>query len=80
MKVQKGAPYDSINPRLNRASEASAAAQETARKQGRRLPKEKLMAVVETTLHLAPVVEQQITDAIVAQHAHVNTFESLYHE
>lgn len=78
VKVQKGAPYASINPRLNRASEAAAEAQETARKQGRKLPKDELKAAVDAALHLAPVVEQQAAAVVVAEQAQANTFESLY--
>jgi integrase len=73
VKVQKGTPHASINPRLNRASEAAAEVQETARKQGRRLPKEELKAAVEAALHLAPVV----AEAAPPPPAQATDFESL---
>ena len=56
VKVQAGTPHSSINPRLNRASEAAADAQEFATKQGRRLPKAELKAAIEAALNLEPVV------------------------
>ena len=55
VKVQKGTPHDTVNPRLNRASEAAAEAQQRATKQGRKLPKDELKAAVEASLTLAPV-------------------------
>jgi integrase len=61
VKVQRGTPHDSVNPRLNRAHEAAAEAQQAATKQGRRLPKEELKAAVEASLRLAPVAEQAPT-------------------
>jgi hypothetical protein len=69
VKVQRGTPHESVNPRLNRASEAAADAQGLATKQGRKLPKEELKAAVDQALQLTPVVEaaapalpQQATD------------------
>ncbi len=79
VKVQHGAPHASVNPRLNRTSEAAGEAQETARKQGRKLPKEELKAAVEAALHLAPVVEQAPA-AVVLEKTVASTFESFYHE
>lgn len=57
VKVQRGTPHDSVNPRLNRAHEAAAEAQQAATKQGRRLPKEELKAAVESSLPHCPVAE-----------------------
>ena len=56
VKVQKGTPHETLNPRLNRASEAAGTAQALATQQGRKLPKEELKAAVEAALHLAPVL------------------------
>ncbi|UOQ96656.1 site-specific integrase [Hymenobacter sp. 5317J-9] len=56
VKVQKGTPHETINPRLNRASEAASDAQAGATRQGRRLPKDELKAAVEAALRLEPVV------------------------
>jgi len=78
VKVQAGTPHASINPRLNRASEAAAEAQALATKQGRKLPKDKLKAAVEAALHLAPVAEQQAMAVVAATEAAAITFESLY--
>jgi integrase len=58
VKVQHGTPHASVNPRLNRATEAAADAQQLATKQGRKLPKDELKAAVEGALTLTPVVEQ----------------------
>ena len=38
VKVQPGTPHAAVNPRLNRAAEAAADAQQLATKQGRKLP------------------------------------------
>jgi integrase len=69
VKVQRGTPHESVNPRLNRASEAAADAQGLATKQGRKLPKDELKAAVDQALQLTPVVvpeapplPQQATD------------------
>lgn len=75
VKVQRGTPHDSINPRLNRAAEAAADAQATATKQGRKLPAAELRAAVEASLTLKPV---EVPPAPAAQPA--ATFESLYRE
>ena len=80
VRAVRGAPYASVNPRLNRASEAAQNAQAKATGEGRKLPKEELKAAVEAALHLAPVVEQQAAAAVVVQQAAANTFESLYRE
>jgi integrase len=67
VRVVKGAPYDAVNRRLNRAREAAAEAQQLATKQGRKLPKEELTAAVKAALVLTPVApvptkaEQQAT-------------------
>jgi integrase len=55
VKVQRGSPHESINPRLNRAHEAAADAQALATKQARRLPKDELKAAVDAALSLTPV-------------------------
>ena len=57
VKVQPGTPHAAVNPRLNRAAEAAADAQQLALKQGRRLPPEELKAAVEAALHLRPAAE-----------------------
>ncbi|MDO7851600.1 hypothetical protein [Hymenobacter convexus] len=57
VKVLKGTPHETINPRLNRAAEAASNAQAAATRQGRRLPKEELKAAVEAALSLEPVAE-----------------------
>ncbi|MGI4862975.1 MAG: tyrosine-type recombinase/integrase [Janthinobacterium lividum] len=68
VRAQRGTPHASVNPRLNRAHEAAEAALETARKQGRKLPKEELKAAIDQAMQLAPVAEpaapaaQQATD------------------
>jgi integrase len=58
VKAQRGTAHASINPRLNRASEAAAEAQELARKQGRKLPPAELRAALENALRLEPVPEE----------------------
>ena len=55
VRVAKGSPYAAVNPRLNRAAEAAAEAQQTATKQGRKLPKDELKAAVAASLRLTPV-------------------------
>lgn len=80
MKVQPGTPHASVNPRLNRASEAAADAQQLATKQGRKLPKAELKAAVEAALMLAPVAVQEAAAVVVADKAKASTFESLYFE
>ncbi len=55
VRVAKGTPHAAINPRLNRAAEAAAEAQQLATKQGRKLPKEELKAAVAASLQLQPV-------------------------
>jgi integrase len=80
VKVLAGTPHASINPRLNRASEAAAEAQALATKQGRKLPKEELKTAVEAALHLAPVAAQAAAAVVVAEQAKANTFERLYQE
>ena len=74
VKVRPGTPHASINPRLNRATEAAADAQALATKQGRRLPKEELKAAVDAALALTPVVAQQPAAAPAAE---ATDFESL---
>ncbi|MGI4762531.1 MAG: phage integrase SAM-like domain-containing protein [Janthinobacterium lividum] len=74
VKVGKSTPHASINPRLNRATEAAAEAQALATKQGRRLPKEELKAAVDAALALTPVVAQAPAAAPVAE---ATDFESL---
>ena len=59
VKVQRGTPHAAVNPRLNRATEAAAEAQQLATKQGRRLPPAELKAAVAAALHLVPVAAQQ---------------------
>ena len=80
VRAVRGAPYASVNPRLDRAKEAAQAAQAQATKEGRKLPKEELKAAVDAALYLAPVVAQQATAAAVVAKAAANTFESLYNE
>ncbi|WP_375418168.1 tyrosine-type recombinase/integrase [uncultured Hymenobacter sp.] len=53
LKTINGTAHSSINPRLNRATEAAGEAQETARKEFRRLPLVELRAAVLRSLALA---------------------------
>jgi integrase len=59
VKVQAGTPHAAVNPRLNRAAEAAAEAQQLATKQGRKLPPAELKAAVEAALTLKPVAEPE---------------------
>jgi integrase len=58
VKVQKDTAHDSVNPRLNRATEAAATAQAEATRQGRKLPPAELKAAVAAALALTPVVTE----------------------
>jgi hypothetical protein len=77
VKVQRGTPHESINPRLNRASEAAADAQALATRQGRKLPKDELKAAVDAALQLTPVAPEPTAPALPAQ---ATDFESLQAE
>lgn len=63
VKVQKGTPHASINPRLNRAHEA---ALETARKQGHKRPPAELRAALDAALALTPVTVTRPPQFLVA--------------
>jgi integrase len=77
VKVQRGTPHESINPRLNRASEAADDAQALATRQGRKLPKDELKAAVDAALQLTPVAPEPTAPALPAQ---ATDFESLQAE
>jgi hypothetical protein len=66
VKVQKDTPHASINPRLNRATEAAATAQDEATKQGRKLPPAELKAAITAALTLAPVADEAPVPNLVA--------------
>lgn len=53
----EGTRHAVVNPRLDRASEATQHAPEAAHCAGRKLPKEELKATEDAVLTLAPVVE-----------------------
>jgi integrase len=73
VKVQAGTPHAAVNPRLNRAAEAAADAQQLATKQGRKLPPDELKAAVEAALTLKPVAEPEPVPVA----AQATDFESL---
>lgn len=75
VKVQKGTPHETLNPRLNRATEAAGDAQALATRQGRKLPKEELKAAVEAALSLEPVAV-----APTPAEKKASGFESLYRQ
>jgi integrase len=76
VKVQKGTPYATVNPRLNRAAEAAADVQQLATKQGRKLPADELKKAIEAALTLTPVAAAPTP--VAAQQA--TDFESLQSE